>query len=153
MLALLLMTFSLSVSAQEMDSIDSTRMNPQKLKLPENVQTVLIHEMVTITRLMGNLLESIVRGDTQNASRAALEIRDTNLKQEFNSQEIKKIMRILPKGFIKLDRNFHMTANELSKAVDSNDFKTALTLYKDMTQNCLDCHTAYAHNRFENLTE
>ncbi len=73
------------------------------------------------------------------------------MKQEFNSEEIKKIMKILPKGFIKLDQKFHMTANEVANAVDTNDFKTAISLYSEMTQSCLSCHSAYANDRFKNL--
>ena len=148
---LLVFLLNLSAVAQTNETQDSTHVNPQKLQLPENVKTVLIHEMAAITKLMGHLLEYIVQGDAISASRAAVEIRNTNLKQEFNSQEIKQIMKILPKGFIQMDRKFHMTANELAKAVDTNDFKTAINLYSEMTQSCFNCHSAYAGDRFENL--
>lgn len=146
---ILILSFSLAAETNQIQ--DSTRVIPQQLKLPENVQSVLVQEMTTITKLMGELLEYIVKGDGENASMTALEISDTNLKQKFNSKEIKEIMKILPKGFIKMDRKFHSSANKLAKAADTNDFKTALSIYNDMTQSCLNCHTAYVSDRFENL--
>ncbi len=146
---LLVLTFSLVAEANQ--NQDSTRVIPQELKLPDNVQVVLIEEMTTISRLMGELLEYIVRGDSENTSMTALEISDTNLKQKFSSKEIKKIMKILPKGFIKMDRKFHGSANKLAKAADTNDFQTALSIYNDMTQSCLNCHSAYVNDRFKNL--
>lgn len=147
----LLLLCNLSSFADQNQIQDSVKFQPQELQLPENVKAVLKYEMSTITRLMGYLLEYIVQGDAVNTSSVALEIRDTNLKQEFNSQEIKRIMKILPKKFIKLDRKFHSTANELSKAADTNDFKAAIRLYTEMAQGCYNCHTAFANDRFENL--
>ncbi len=147
----IILSFSTISIAQTMQTHDSTSAKSQQLQLPENVHAVLIHEMTTITHLMGNLLEFIVRGDAINSSRAALEISNTNLKQEFNLQELKKIMKILPKGFIKMDQKFHMTANAVANAVDTNDFKTAINLYSEMTQSCVSCHMTYANNRFKNL--
>ena len=60
-------------------------------------------------------------------------------------------MKTLPKGFIELYRTFHSTANELAKAVDTNDFKTAISLYSEMTQGCYNCHATYMNKRFPNL--
>lgn len=140
-----------SAAAETDQTPDSVLIKAEQLQLPEHVKTVLVHEMTTITRLMGDLLEYIARGDINNSSAIALEIRDTNLKQEFDADEIRKIMKILPKGFIKLDRNFHSNANELSKAVNENDFKTAINLYSEMTQGCFNCHAVYAKKRFPNL--
>ncbi len=143
---------SLASLAAGSQKTDSMQVRHERLQVPENVKAVLIHEMKTISTLMGDLLQYIVQGDSAKASATAIEIRNTNLKQEFDSKEIKKILAILPKGFIKMDRKFHMTANDVAKAVDTNDFKTAINLYSEMTQSCLNCHTAYASERFKNLS-
>ena len=148
----LILLVQLPVTAQNHRDQDSSYVKPTELKLPENVKIVLIQEMLTITKLMGSLLEYIVQGDAMSTSHTASEIRDTNLKQEFNSRELKEIIKILPKGFIKFDQKFHMTANELSKAADSGDFKTAIELYTKMTQLCFSCHATYAKDRFKNLS-
>ncbi len=140
---------SLAVGSQKTDSM---QVRHGRLQVPEKVKTVLVHEMKTISTLMGDLLQYIVQGDSAKVSATAIEIRNTNLKQEFDAKEIKKILAILPKGFIELDRKFHMTANEVAKAVETNDFKIAINLYSEMTQGCLNCHTAYASERFKNLS-
>ncbi len=148
-----ILVLQIPVVAQNFHGKDSSHVKPMHLKLPDNVKSVVIDEMNTISRLMGFLLEYVAKGDAKNASSTALEIRDTNLKQKFNSREIKEIMKILPKGFIKFDQKFHMTANDIAVAVDSNDFKTAINLYSEMTQLCYSCHSTYATERFKNLKE
>ena len=141
----------LSVIALSDETLDSVDVNPEQLQLPENVKTDLLLEMATITRLMGDLLEYMVQGDVKHSATIAMEIRDTNFRQKSDSKELKQIMKSLPKGYIELNRRFHSLANELVKAVDANDFKTATSLYSEMTQGCFNCHAAYAKTRFPNL--
>ncbi len=147
----LVLLVNLATVAEINQTQDSVHVNPEQLQLPENVMTVLLHEMTTFTRLMGDLLEYIVQGDVMHSAIIAIEIRDTNFRQKSNSKEIKQFMKLLPKGYIELYREFNSTANELSKAVDTNDFKTAISLYSEMTQGCFNCHATYAKTRFPNL--
>ena len=100
-----------TVIAQTNQTQDSIHINVEPLELPENLKTIFLQEMTTITNLMGDLLEYIVQGDITNSSMIAIEIRDTNLRQESSSDEIKQIMKTLPKGFIEFYRTFHSTAN------------------------------------------
>ncbi len=65
----IILSFSTFSIAQTIQTQDSTSESSQQLQLPENVRVVLIHEMTTITKLMGNLLEYIVQGDAINHHR------------------------------------------------------------------------------------
>ncbi len=147
----IVLLFSLSVTAQSNQTLDSTRINPDQLQLPEDVKKVLQDEMVTITRLMGDLLEFMMQGDVIHSVHIAIEIRDTNFRHKADSKEFKKIMKLLPKGYVELNRKFHSAANELVKALDKKDFKTATSFYSEMTQGCFNCHSTYAKTRFPDL--
>ncbi len=147
--AVLLLAFSSDVKAEQVSL--KSKPAPEQLTLPENVRTVLVSEMVTISKLMGILLENLVQGNIENSASIAIDIRNSNLKKSFDATEIKKILGLLPKGFIKLDQKFHGDANKLAEAVKLKDFQKAFNLYSEMTQGCLNCHSTYSNKRFSNL--
>ena len=77
-----------------------------------------------------HLAGKLMQGDATHAAWIAMEIRDTNFMQKSDSKELRQIIDLLPKGYIKLNRKFHTNANELVSAVDTNDFKTATSLIR-----------------------
>ena len=125
---------------------------PEKLELPEHLSTVLRKEMVELTDGMGVLLSHLAQGNAADAAEVAEKIHKSFiLKQELSKADLKQLVGLLPEEFIEMDRTFHSNAAKIVEATHRKDFTTAIHLYGQMAQACIDCHGQYAVNRFPEL--
>ncbi len=119
------------------------------LGLSEEYRALLRSEMQQIQAAMQQLLPLMVQRLGSKAAPIAEQIHKSFiLKQSLSPEELKELTGSLPKGFVKLDRSFHKTAKELSRAFQDDDYAEAARVYSKMVRSCVECHTSYAQKRF-----
>jgi len=132
----------------------ATAAEPVTPKLTEKLDRLLREEMRSIQSAMGQVHSAIVMGDHATVAKSAQAIHDSFiLQQSLTDQDKKDLMSAVPEGFIKLDKEFHQLAAELAAAGSKNNTGKQLTIFNEMTQNCVQCHEEYVSDRFPGLSK
>ena len=122
--------------------------------LSSGVRSLLSQEMLALQKGMQTILSLMVRGDFDALSLKATQIQNSFiLKQKLSDAQRKELQAKVPKAFIALDRSFHEKAGELSAAAEFGDAKQVATIYSEMMQKCVQCHSTFAKSRFSNFDE
>lgn len=130
-------------------SITSMAAEPVTQKLTDKLRQLLQEEMRAIQGGMTSIHSAIVMGQHESVTANAQQIHDSFiLQQELTEQDRKELMSAVPKGFIKLDEEFHKLAASLAEAGRDKDTKEQHKLFSKMTGNCIQCHSKYVSERF-----
>lgn len=122
---------------------------PGKLELPEDLRGLLVAEMVQIESAMHRILSALVRGELAKVQKDAQGVRDSFiLAQKLTKDQAAKLGELLPSEMVTLDRRFHGQAAALAKAAGAGNASRAAAIYAEMTTSCVDCHRAFARERF-----
>ena len=133
----------LSVSTQSLAA------EPVTPKLTDKLRGLLQEEMRSVQGAMTSIHSAIVMGRHQDVATKAQQIHDSFiLQQSLTEQDRKDLMTAVPKGFIKLDKQFHKLAASLAKAGRDQNTVEQRKLFDNMTGNCIQCHGKYVSNRF-----
>jgi hypothetical protein len=119
---------------------------------PEKYQVYLITEMRQLERKMSDLLPAMSAGEWDKIEAAATEIRDGYiLKGKYSAAEEAELRSLLPKGFLKMDRELHDDADRLACAAKRKSNDEVAELFFQMSLSCMECHAQYAPRRFPNF--
>jgi len=147
------LTLSAVLLASLLFSAFATAAEPVTPKLTEKLDRLLREEMRSIQSAMGQVHSAIVMGDHATVAKSAQAIHDSFiLQQSLTDQDKKDLMSAVPEGFIKLDKEFHQLAAELAAAGSKNNTGKQLTIFNEMTQNCVQCHEEYVSDRFPEIS-
>ncbi len=139
-------------ATQSVSTVQTDTLRSQQIQLPERLMSVLRQEMQLIEAAMGQLLSHLAQGKANEAATVAMNIHDSFiLKRNLSPDELQQLIRLLPKSFILMDREFHGRAQKLATAAQQGDFTTAIQRYAAMSQACVSCHALYAAERFPAL--
>lgn len=130
-------------------SFTATAAEPVTPKLTDKLDRLLREEMRSIQSAMGQIHSAIVMGHHDDVADNAQRIHDSFiLQQSLTEQDRTDLMSAVPKGFIKLDKEFHQLAASLAEAGKGKDTKEQHKLFSKMTGNCIQCHSEYVSDRF-----
>ncbi len=133
-------------------STSSFAAEPVTPKLTDKLSSLLQQEMRSIQGAMAAIHSAMVMGNNELVAEQAQQIHDSFiLKQSLTEQDRKDLKAAVPKGFIKLDKEFHQLAQALAKAGRENNPKEQHKLFSKMTEQCLQCHSEYVSDRFSGL--
>ena len=133
-------------------STSSLAVEPVTPKLTDNLSRLLQKEMRAVQAGMASIHSAIVMGQHESVAKNAQQIHDSFiLQKELTEQDRKDLMSAVPKGFIKLDKDFHKLAASLTIAGRDKDTSTELRIFNQMTGNCVQCHSTYVSERFPEL--
>ena len=119
------------------------------LKLPQDFHTILSVEMFELQGKMNLLLEGISRGKWKMVESTADYISDNYiLKQKMTRKVKRELKKVLPDGFVALDKYFHELAEELKEAAKKRDSGVVLDKYRHLIKTCMECHGRYATYKF-----
>lgn len=153
--SLLLMTFialaSTGVNAEDTNNHHSMPRANEAVaqQLSPKLRLVLQQEMQAISADMVKLVPAIVSADWNGIKTIGNAIQDSYImKKTLSEHELHELHQQLPKGFQKIDAEFHQMAGLLAHAAEKkNSTLTNFAFYK-MVENCTQCHSTYALNRF-----
>ncbi|MDQ7053380.1 MAG: cytochrome c [candidate division KSB1 bacterium] len=141
-------------TTQTISMAQSDTLQSQQIQLPERLMSVLRKEMQLIEVGMGQLLSHLAQGKANEAATVAQNIHDSFiLKRNLSPDELQQLVSRLPAAFVRMDRDFHDSAQKLATAVQHGDFVTAIQLYANMSRACVSCHALYAAERFPALAK
>jgi uncharacterized membrane protein YheB (UPF0754 family) len=144
----LLSIFVLSLAV----SFTAMAAEPVTPKLTDKLDRLLREEMRSIQTAMGQIHSAIVMGQHDKVAKQAQDIHDSFiLQQSLTEQDRKDLMSAVPKGFIKLDKEFHQLAASLAEAGRNDDTEKQHKLFGKMTGNCIQCHSTYVSDRFPDV--
>ncbi|MBS3805724.1 MAG: cytochrome c [Oleiphilaceae bacterium] len=130
-------------------SVSSLAAEPVTPKLTDKLSLLLQKEMRAVQGGMTSIHSAMVMGQHEIVADNAQQIHDSFiLQQELTDQDRKDLRSAVPKGFIKLDREFHELAASLAEAGRNEDTKEQQQLFSKMTGNCIQCHSKYVSDRF-----
>jgi len=130
-------------------STNSLAADPVTPKLTDKLRGLLQEEMRSIQGAMTSIHSAIVMGRHQDIATKAQQVHDSFiLQQSLTKQDRKDLMAAVPKGFVKLDKEFHKLAASLAKAGRDQNTEEQRKLFNKMTGNCIQCHGKYVSNRF-----
>lgn len=133
-------------------SLTATAAEPVTPKLTDKLDRLLREEMRSIQTAMGQIHSAIVMGQHDKVAKQAQGIHDSFiLQQSLTEQDRKDLMSAVPKGFIKLDKEFHQLAASLAEAGRNDDTEKQHKLFGKMTGNCIQCHSTYVSDRFPDV--
>lgn len=130
-------------------STNSLAADPVTPKLTDKLRGLLQEEMRSIQGAMTSIHSAIVLGRHQDIATKAQQVHDSFiLQQSLTEQDRRDLMAAVPKGFVKLDKEFHKLAASLAKAGRDQNTEEQRKLFNKMTGNCIQCHGKYVSNRF-----
>lgn len=122
---------------------------PVTPKLTDKLSRLLQQEMRSVQSAMATIHTAMVTGEHDTVAASAQQIHDSFiLQQKLTDQDRKDLMSVVPKGFIRLDKEFHKLAASLAEAGRKQNTKKQRQLYDEMTRNCIACHGKYVSDRF-----
>lgn len=144
LVTVLLLAFAVSTS--------SLAAEPVTPKLTDKLSQLLQQEMRAVQGGMTSIHSAMVMGQHETVAENAQQIHDSFiLQQELTEEDRKDLMSAVPKGFIKLDKEFHKLAASLAEAGRNEDTKEQHRLFSKMTGNCIQCHSKYVSDRFPDV--
>jgi len=139
-LAMLIVGFSLSLSASEQKGVES---------LTPELRTLLSKEMVEIEKGMKDIFSSMIYGKYENVAKTATNIKNSFiLKKKLTKSQKKELHSKLPKEFLLTDKSLHQDAGALAEAADLEDIALMNFYYSKMTSTCVQCHSKFAKSKF-----
>ncbi|KXS53925.1 MAG: hypothetical protein AWU57_1696 [Marinobacter sp. T13-3] len=133
-------------------SMSSLAAEPVTPKLTDKLRGLLQEEMRSVQGAMTSIHSAMVMGKHQDVATHAQQIHDSFiLQQSLTEQDRKDLMAAVPKGFVKLDKQFHKLAASLAKAGREQNTAEQRSLFNEMTGNCIQCHGQYVSNRFPDV--
>jgi cytochrome c553 len=134
-------------------STSSVATEPVTPKLTDKLSRLLQQEMRAVQGGMTTIHSAMVMGKHESVAENAQQIHDSFiLQQKLTEQDRKDLMSAVPKGFIKLDKEFHKLAAALAEAGRNKDTKEQHRLFSKMTGNCIQCHGKYVSDRFPGVS-
>lgn len=125
---------------------------PVTPNLTDKLSRLLQQKMRSVQSAMATIHTAMVTGEHDTVSTSAQQIHDSFiLQQELTDQDRKDLMSAVPKGFIKLDKEFHKLATLLAETGRKENTKKQRQLYDEMTRNCIACHGKYVSDRFPDV--
>jgi len=131
----------------------TTKPDPAQTLSPE-LRQLLIKEMQLIDKGMGDLLSAISIGDWEKSAALAGKIQHSFiLKQQLGEEQMHELHEKLPEEFVRMDVRFHGTAGKLAAVAHHRDAELAGFYYSRLVEGCVNCHAAFAPQRFPGLAE
>ncbi len=126
--------------------------DPVTPQLTDKLSRLLQQEMRSIQGAMASIHVALVTGEHEKVATTAQQVHDSFiLAQALTEQDREDLMAAVPQGFLKLDKDFHKLAERLVNAAEDQDTQQQFTLYSEMTQSCIACHSQYVADRFGGL--
>lgn len=120
--------------------------------LPREIRGLLQKEMLQVEAAMKTIHGAIIRGDHRIVEEQGQAIHDSFiLKQSMTPEQRKSLKAAVPREFLMLDQEFHEMAARLSDSGARKDSADQVTLFGQMTQACLTCHSRHVSERFDGL--
>ena len=150
----LLVTTGVATSAEEKTSHKDHNTGGGAILLSADLQHLLAEEMGKVQSGMSQLSSAIAAGQWDKIIEIAKKIEGSYIiKQKLTAEQKEELAHKLPKGFKKLDGDFHETAGWLAHAAEMKNKQLVPFFYYKLTESCITCHSAYATKRFPNLAE
>lgn len=122
--------------------------------LAPRFRALIIQEMLAVTDASKRILEALARGQDDIVAKNAQDIHDSFvLAQEMTEEDSKALHDALPHSFVERDQEFHKLSGSLAEAARSRDTAKQMTLFTQMLNACIACHTEHATDRFPSLAE
>jgi len=129
----------------------NTEKGPE-IHLSHGLNLLLNQEMNEIESGMTKIIPAISAGNWDEITHIAKKIKNSFiLKQKITPKQIEELHRSLPKEFIALDQNFHLTAGKLGHAALNHDSELVSFYFYKLHEKCSKCHSQYASERFPNF--
>jgi cytochrome c556 len=120
-----------------------------KVQLSADLLELLRSEMREIANGMQTISVSLAIADWHAVHETGNKIQSSYiLAQSLTEAQITELKHALPEGFKRLDGEFHQRAGKLAAAAKNHDAESVAFQYYRMLENCTDCHSAYAGERF-----
>ena len=121
--------------------------------LSPELRQLLAKEMQLIDSGMGELLSAIAAGDWKTIEAISGKIQHSFiLKQQLTDHQLHELHEKLPAEFVRMDVGFHETAGKLAAVTHHRDVELATFYYSRLVDGCVNCHAAFAPQRFPGLT-
>ena len=121
--------------------------------LSPELRAAFIAEMQNLDSSLQGAVSAVARADWAAAERAAHTIKGSFiLEQQLSPNQLAELHRVLPAGFVALDRAFHEQAERLALAAKAADAQLAAFSTYKLTEACISCHAQYAQHRFPGLS-
>lgn len=122
--------------------------------LSKETRILLRSEMSAIATGMNNLFAAYYSGDFKEVSRIAKNIEDSFiLKKEMTQGQRHEIHTVLPKGFLRRDKQFHYNAGMLAHVAEKGKDELVGFYFSELAKGCIGCHSEYAKDRFGHLVK
>ncbi|MEW6600416.1 MAG: cytochrome c [Nitrospirota bacterium] len=126
--------------------------NETEIRLSPHIKKILSAEMNGIQKGMTVLAIAVPAGHWDEIVQTAGQMKDSYImNRKLSAKEMEELHHSLPAGFQKLDREFHDTADLLKQAAGEHDKEKVTTYLCRLNQTCIQCHSAYAAERFPGL--
>ena len=133
-------------------SLPATAQEDIGSKLPPDVRTLLIHEMVAILGATQTITDAMIRGDDQTVATQAQRIHDSFiLAQALTEEQHEALVNAASKEFLSKDGAFHAMGDSLAEPARAGDKPRQQEIFTQMIKACVACHTDHAAQRFPNF--
>lgn len=123
--------------------------DPEAIALSADLEALLSEEMLAIEAGIGVLFKAMSAGEWPVAAETAERIEKSYiLAQRLTPEQLHELERVLPPRFKALDSAFHGSAGKLSRAARERDAELAGFHAYKLMEACIECHGAYARERF-----
>lgn len=123
-------------------------------KLPPDVRGLLIQEMNAILGATQNIINAMVRGEDALVAREARQIHDSFiLAQALTKEQERALLQAASEEFLARDAAFHALSARLAEAAQAGDKPRQRTVFGEMLDACLICHTEHAAQRFPSFQQ
>jgi hypothetical protein len=123
-----------------------------ELHLSHDLNGLLNQEMNELESGMTKIITAISAGNWDTIIQIAKKIKNSFiLKQKITPKQMEELHSSLPKEFIAMDRDFHLTAGKLAHAAFAHDGELVNFYFYKLYEQCTKCHSQYALERFPNF--
>lgn len=126
----------------------SAEPQPVSQKLSPRLNQLLTEEMRSIRQAMTQIFNGIVVGDSSVVANMAEQIHKSFILMRELTDKDRKDLNALPAEFLKLDGEFHATAEKLSEAGKHKDLELQRYYFSRLTESCVACHSRYVTDKF-----
>src|SRR5574340_252184 len=113
-------------------------------KLTLRLAQMLSEEMLSVKQATEQIFNALIVGDNAMVATQAMGIHDSFiLERGLTEQDKKDLMKAASPEFLKLDGNFHVTAQKLSEAAQHKDRELQQFYYSRLVETCQTCHSQF----------
>ena len=124
------------------------------IEFSAELTALLSEEMLAIEQGIGTLMTAMAAGEWPRVAETAEKIEKSYiLAQRLTAEQREELERALPPRFKSLDSVFHRAAGRLAKAARERDAELAVFHSYKLMEACVECHSAYASERFPGFAE